>query len=349
MSTMADVAKLANVSLSTVSYALNGTRPISEETRQRIFAAMKTLGYRPHALARALASKRSHIIALHFPTPERGVGPTEIEFVSSASNTAIQHGYQLLLWSFEVHDLESLRQLTQQGLVDGVVAMEVHLHDDRINLFQEIGLPFSLIGHPADTTDLWYVDTDFEQAACEAISYLISLGHTQIAFLNQSQSIIEAGYGPAVRAQASFAWAMQKAGLENAQRFCSATPAEGYAAFDDLLAEWPELTALVSINDRAIPGVIQAITDRHWRIPDDFSIVVLGSSAAVAELMFPALTTAQPLNAELGRLGVELLIQQIEGQEPNQETQLLLRSPLVIRGSSGPRRGVLASTGEHSV
>ena len=67
MPTMLDVAKRANVALSTVSYALNGTRSISEKTRQRIFAAMEELGYRPHALARGLASKRSRIIALLFP------------------------------------------------------------------------------------------------------------------------------------------------------------------------------------------------------------------------------------------------------------------------------------------
>ena len=73
MPTMHDVARRANVSISTVSYAINGTRPISEETRQRIFAAMEELGYQPHALARGLASKRSRIVALLYPTAERGL------------------------------------------------------------------------------------------------------------------------------------------------------------------------------------------------------------------------------------------------------------------------------------
>ena len=90
MATIQDVAKRAGVSVSTVSYAVNGTRPISEETRQRIFAAMQELGYRPHALARGLASKRSRIIALLFPTPERGLGITELDGLSLQQRLAMK-------------------------------------------------------------------------------------------------------------------------------------------------------------------------------------------------------------------------------------------------------------------
>jgi len=129
MPTMSDVAKRAGVALSTVSYALNGTRPVSTETRKRIFTAMDELGYRPHALARGLASKRSRIIALLFPTPERGLGFTELEFVTSAANAARDSGYNLLLWSSEIHDQDEMYHLTRQGLVDGVVVMEVCLED----------------------------------------------------------------------------------------------------------------------------------------------------------------------------------------------------------------------------
>ena len=123
MPTMQDVAKRAGVALSTVSYALNGTRPISEETRQRIFQAMEELGYRPHALARGLASKRSRILSLLFSAPERGLGSTELEFVTSAAEAARENGYHLVLWSSEIHNLHELRQLIRQGLSDGMIVM----------------------------------------------------------------------------------------------------------------------------------------------------------------------------------------------------------------------------------
>jgi DNA-binding LacI/PurR family transcriptional regulator len=335
--TMLDVAKRANVALSTVSYALNGTRPISEETRQRILAAIEDLGYRPHALARGLASKRSRIIAFLFPPSERGLGITELEFVTGAADAAKENGYNLVLWPTEMHDLNELRQLTQQGLADGVIVMEVHLDDGRVRLLREIGFPFTMIGRCADTTCISYADIDFEQTIRDTVNYLSGLGHTHIGFLNHSQAEFDAGYGPAVRTQRDFQNALQAANLKGATRLCRAAPQAGYEAFNDLFAECPDLTALIAMNDRAIPGVMQAIAERGWRIPDDFSLVAIVSSARAAEMMMPPLTTMDPPSTELGRLGVEQLIQQLEAQE--QDTpQVLLPCRLVVRGSSGPRR-----------
>ena len=335
--TMVEVAKRAGVALSTVSYAINGTRPISEETRQRIFVAMEDLGYRPHALARGLASKRSRIVALLFSAPERGLGFTELEFVAGAADAAKENEYNLVLWSSELHDPTELRQLIQQGLVDGIILMEVHLNDQRINLLREIGFPFSLIGRCAEPAGIAYADIDFEQTTRDAVNHLRGLGHTHIAFLNQSQSEYDAGYGPVVRTQTSFEQMIQTSGLKGAARLCRATPQAGYEAFNELLTELPELTALVTMNERAIPGILQAVADRGWRIPDDFSLVVIVSSARVAEMMMPALTTMDSPSAELGRLGVEHLIQQVEtaGQDAS---QVLLPCRLSVRGSSGPCR-----------
>ena len=101
--TMLEVARRANVALSTVSYALSGTRPVSEETRRRIEQAMTELGYQPHALARGLASKRSRIIALLFPALPRGCGATELEFVTGAAEAAQDRAYHLVLWPMEIH------------------------------------------------------------------------------------------------------------------------------------------------------------------------------------------------------------------------------------------------------
>lgn len=335
MPTMLDVAKRAGVALSTVSYAISGTRPISEETRQRIFAVMDELGYRPHALARGLASKRSRIIALLFPASERGLGITEFEFVTSATDAARENGYNLVLWTSEMRDSQELRRLTQQGLVDGIVVMEVCLKDTRIDFLREIDFPFSMIGRCENTDGLGYVDIDFEQTVRETVNYLAGLGHTSIAFLNQSQSVFDAGYGPAVRTRASFEQAVEAAGLKGVTRFSHAASQAGYEAFDELLAESPDLTAIIAMNERAVPGVMRAIANRGWSIPDDFSLVGVVSSAHVAEMTIPTLTTADAPAAELGRLGTELLIQQLETRE-HSVVQTLVPCCLVERESSGP-------------
>lgn len=341
MPTMQDVAKRAGVALSTVSYAINGTRPISEETRQRIFDAMDELGYRPNALARGLASKRSRIIALLFPA-KRGLGLTELEFVVSATEAARDHGYHLVLWSTEIRDPNELSELMQQGLVDGVLVMEIHEHDERIKLLRQIDFPFTMIGRCADNQGINHVDIDFGQTMRTVIEHLSELGHSHIAFVNHAQDEYEAGYGPAVRAQHRFIEVIEVNGLNGRTHFCDSLPDAGYTAVDDLLTQDPNLTAIIVMNDRAIPGIMRAIRERGWRIPDDFSIVAIVSSAKTAEMTTPTLTTAEAPANELGRLSTEMLIQTLEG---NQKTfsEVLTPCKLVIRESSGqcPKERVL--------
>ena len=96
MVTMADVARRANVSLSTVSYALNSTRPVAVDTRERVFSAMAELGYHRNAAARSLAARKSHVVALIFPAVEIGIGSTIGEFVASAA--ASDQLFDLFTW-----------------------------------------------------------------------------------------------------------------------------------------------------------------------------------------------------------------------------------------------------------
>ncbi len=335
---MLDVAKRAKVSLSTVSYALNGTRPISEETRRRIAQAMDELGYRPHPIARGLASKHTRILAILFPTVERGLGITELDFVASAAHAASKNGYHLVVWTAETNDPNELRELTQQGLVDGVILMEVHVNDMRVNLLRESKFPFTMIGRCDDDRD-GYVDIDFKQTIDESLTYLSKLGHTHIAYLNQSQMSYEAGYGPVVRTKASFEEYMYLSGLKGVMRFCRPTPQDGYEAFNALIRKDPDLTAIITMNERAIPGIMRAIAEHGWKIPDDFSIVALVSSVRMAEMTVPALTTMEPPSAELGRIATELLINHLEGNG-NENPRILIPCRLVPGGSSGPCKNV---------
>ncbi len=295
---------------------------------------MEELGYRPHPLARGLASKHSRILAILFPAIEGGLGITELEFVASAAEAASKNGYHLVVWSAETNDPGELRQLTQQGLVDGVILMEVHVNDIRVNLLRESGFPFSMIGRCDDERD-GYVDIDFKQTMDQALKYLSELGHTNIAFLNQSQASYEAGYGPVVRTTASFEESVRLYGLKGVMRFCRRLPQDGYEAFNALLEEHPDLTAIVTMNERATPGIMHAIADSGWKIPEDFSLVALVSSVRMAEMMVPKLTTLEPPSAELGRLATELLIKHLEG-DSDEYPRILIPCRLVVGDSSGP-------------
>jgi DNA-binding LacI/PurR family transcriptional regulator len=212
--------------------------------------------------------------------------------------------------------------------------MEVRLNDERINLLREIEFPFSMIGRCTDTTGIDYVDIDFERTIQETVDYLAGLGHTKIAFLNQSQSAYDNGYGPVFRSQAAFPKAIQSAGLKGISRFCRPASQAGYEECNELFAQSPDLTALITMNERAVPGIMRAIAEQGWRIPDDFSLVVIVSSPRMAEMMNPALTSSDIAAAELSRLSVELLIQQLEAKE-REPLQKLIPCRLVIRGSTG--------------
>jgi DNA-binding LacI/PurR family transcriptional regulator len=333
MATMNDVAKLANVSLSTVSYALNGKRPISEATRSRIFSAMAELDFQPNAMARALASKRSGILALLFPISERGLGITELEFIISATDTAREFGYHLVLWTMPIQSPEQLHHLVQQGLVDGVIVMEVRLHDERITYLQDAAIPFSVIGRSEAMGAVAYVDTDFDVTAQASLDYLMALGHRHIAFVNQAQEEAEAGYGPVVRAQEAFLRTIAGTGITGTVHLCHATPQAGYELFPKLLAADPALTAIVVMNERIFPGLLQAIADDGKRVPEDLSLLAIQSSVRVAEMSVPPLTVFALQAAELGRLGVTFLVRQLAG-DTQLPTPVLLPCKLIEGGST---------------
>ena len=162
------------------------------------------------------------------------------------------------------------------------------------------------------------------------------IGHTDIAFLNQSRSAFEAGYGPAVRTQAAFEEIMAERGQECISRFCRTELAAGCDAFNTLLDEHPDLTALITMNERAVPGVLQALHERNWTVPDDFSVVVIVTSRTIAEMMIPPLTTLEAMTVGMGRLGVELFDQPV-GRAAQDQSQLLLPVPTRQCGQHRPQ------------
>jgi Transcriptional regulators len=336
MATITDVARLAGVSVSTVSYVLSGTRPISAATALKVRAAMDELGYQPNAFARGLASRRTRTLGLMFPTPERGLGMTKLEFITSAAQACREAKYQMVLWTTQIHESAELKALTGSGLVDGVIVMEVRLVDERIDLLREAGLPFTLIGQTQNTQDLSYVDIDFEATVREAVRHLTELGHTQIALLTRSESEFIDRYGPTVRVNDAFAAVMAERGLTPRALPCADDPEAGRVAFADFLDDSPDLSAIISMNDRATVGVIDAIEGAGWSVPGDFSVMSLVTSATVAQLSRPRLTTLAPQTALLSRRAVHKLVAQIEGTDPPEESPLL-PCLLDMGASTGPK------------
>jgi DNA-binding LacI/PurR family transcriptional regulator len=335
MATMQDVATRANVSLSTVSYAINHTRPISAGTRERIERAMVELDFRPNAIARSLASRRSRIVALTFPGIENRLGGTIMEFVTSAAEAARERGYHLVVWPYAPSEAGEMCEMSLQGLADGVIVMEVRIDDPRVRALDAAGVPLTMIGRADDSGDHRCVDIDFDATTEQAVEHLAALGHRTIALLNHSKASRDSGYGPTLRAHRGYLQAMARRGLAPRAVWCEENPVAARVATARLLDSTPDLTAMVAMNEDAVFGVVAELRQREMALPQDFSLLSIVSSPRVAELVQPPLTTLHSPGVELGRLGVHSLLDQLENVGPP-AGPVLLPCRLEAGQSTGP-------------
>jgi DNA-binding LacI/PurR family transcriptional regulator len=332
---MADVARRAGVSISTVSYALNGTRSVSAETRARIEAAMAELRYTPNILARGLRGHRSKIIALVFPSRGRGIDISGLGYILGASDHAQSMDYHLLLWTTETDSLASLRTLVGQGLLDGVLLMEIRMDDPRVTVLTDAGIPFAMIGRTGPSIETDWVDTDFHQCVHLALEHLAGLGHQHVVLVNQAASILDTGLSGAIRTQEAAQRTATQMGLDLVTVACESTAAAGSSLINRLLEENPRLTGVLALNEQAAPGIMAGALTRGLHVPDDLSIVAVAMSEQAALMSAPAMTTVSADEHELGRRGVEMLINRLE-REPGPYTQKLFEGTLQARGTSGP-------------
>jgi DNA-binding LacI/PurR family transcriptional regulator len=179
--TSKDVARLAGVSQSTVSYVMSGKRPISEETRERVLAAIEGLTYEPNAGARALASQRTRVIGL--VVPFRGVADRAVlPFIETTTSLARAHDHEVLLVTSD-EGSAGLRRLAGRSLCDAIVLMDIEARDDRILVAASLPVPVILIGVPEDSAGLHCVDLDFALAAQMAVEELAKTGHDRLTLI----------------------------------------------------------------------------------------------------------------------------------------------------------------------
>mgnify|MGYP001058653756 FL=1 len=334
VATMQDVAQRAGVSLSTVSYTLTGKRPVAPATRARVEQAMAELEFRRSPVARALASRRTHVLALAYPVFGVSLGATLNEIVRGAVEAAREAQYELVLWPVSSGEPGLLRELAEQRTADGVLLMEVSLDDPRIEAVESAGLACALIGRSADPGDRVWVDIDFEQAIEAAVEHLASQGHTRIAFVNRAQAELDAGYGPAVRAQWAFDAATARRGLVGYSTASDVTPSAGRRATSALLAAHPDLTAVVVMNELALFGVSAALREAGRSVPGDVSVVGVAISGEISEMYDHPLTYLAAPGPDQGRRAVHGLLEVLDGRPA--PAGVNLPCTLQVRETSGP-------------
>jgi len=332
MATRAEVAKLAGVSASTVSYALNGDRSIKEETRKRVLKAVAQLNYRPNFAAGALAGGKSKTLALLSPSGEFGIALIALEYINGASSAARDRGYHLVIWPSQESELAEIQTFAESGMISGVILMEIKFKDERVSYLKKAKVPFAMIGRTEKPGKDSYVDRDFIGATQLGVNYLDSLGHKKIAFLTTERAVgVDTRFSSALLEAAS----KKKMTAKKIQVVNEAS--SGRDAFIELHKKYPDVTAVVSLNDIATLGFISGANEYGVKIPKDLSLIALDTPKNHIEMSWPPLTTVNLPAFEMGAYASNILIDQIE-QKENKQNQVLLAGELVVRGTTAKVR-----------
>jgi DNA-binding LacI/PurR family transcriptional regulator len=333
--TIIDVAKAAGVSITTVSRILNNKPDVAPATRQRVLAAIASLGYTPHSQAKNLAGGRSRSIAVLYPADSIGFSGLEFDFFVGMANVATKNEFLFNLF-FQPLSESDLLNLYRSNRVDGVILMEIHLSDWRPALLREHGYPFVMIGHCEDNTDISYIDFDFEAALMLAMKHLYELGHREIGFINMTGTLRDTGYGPSVRALRGYEQGCLKYELKPKVRNARPTIENVMSATKELLDEYHELTALTTLHTDGLIGIIRAATSRGLEVPTDFSVVGMIPDK-IASLITPPLTSISFPAHAMGTRAAQMLVQMLDSAtyEPK---SILLKPRLVVRESTAAVR-----------
>ncbi|MEU8200337.1 LacI family DNA-binding transcriptional regulator [Streptosporangium sp. NPDC049046] len=328
--TISEVARHAGVAVSTVSYVLSGKRAISADTRRRVLDSVRVLGYHPNAGARALASKRANVIALVLPLRAGVHVPVLMQFATSVVTAARRYDHDVLLLTAD-EGSDGLRRAAASALVDGLVVMDVELHDSRVPLLRDLAEPSVLIGFPADSAGLTCVDLDFARAGALCVEHLAERGHREVALLGAPSVVYDRGTGFARRTREGFVAAVDETGLTGVALPCEENFDQVSATIAELLDSRPGLSGLVVHNEAAVGHVLGALRQYGRRVPDDVAVVAICPDD-IAERSSPPLTSVLIPAEEVGRQAVRLLMEKLEGRAVPDGT--LLQPRLTVRDST---------------
>ncbi|WP_105031173.1 LacI family DNA-binding transcriptional regulator [Arthrobacter ruber] len=312
MANIHDVARVAGVSISTVSYALSGKRPIGEKTRLRIDEAVRELDYMPNAAGRMLAGTRTRIFALTAPLRSDTYAPAHMAFVLSVVTAARKYDYDVLLLT-EDEATDGLRRVSSSRLVDGIIVLDVSMNDERADLVRSLGVPAALIGVPRNAEGLVCVDLDFEAAAGLAVDRLVDAGHTSLALLGHPAAVYERGSNFPMRFRDGFLRRAAEREVAASFTMVEKEAAQVRSALAELLDADQAPTGLVVHGEEGVhKTLLDAVAGRGLSIPGDLSIIA-GVPTFDTSAFTPPLNVIPLIPADSCTRAVELAVQQLDG------------------------------------
>lgn len=334
--TIVDVARRAGVSKGAVSFALNDRPGVAPQTRDRILAAARDLGWQPSTRARALSRSRAFAVGLVMRrAPELlGADPFFPQFLAGVESVLAERGSALVLQFVGDDDqaeAASYRRLAGQGRVDGVFLNDMLVDEHRFGLLAGLGLPAVAVGRPTGPCPFPVVTVDDRQGVAGTVAHLLGLGHRRVGFVGGPE-----GYVHSRSRRAAWRQTLEAAGVAPGPELVADFTGPGGAAATRALLELPDPpTAIVYANDAmAIAGMGVAI-GLGLEVPGDLSVAGFDDVPLAAHVA-PPLTTVRQDAMAWGRAAAEVLLAVSEGRSAV-DVELPPATP-VFRASTGPPR-----------
>ncbi|MGF9889783.1 LacI family DNA-binding transcriptional regulator [Priestia megaterium] len=333
MTTIKDIARVAGVSVTTVSRALNGYSDVNEKTRQKIAAVARELNYSPNTLARGLVMQKSKTIGLLVSGISRESVKDNFTFevLCGVNERASTLGYDLILFNTNtmMQREKTYTQLCRERRVDGAIIQGIKKEDPYLKEVVESDIPCVLIDIPVHSNSVGYVTTDNALGAKKAVEHLVSLGHKHIGMIN--------GHEDAFVSQErlnGYREALKECGLSfRSEWVVSGNFEEKKAekAARELINRHKEVTAIFCASDLMALGALKACKELGLHVPKEMSIVGY-DNIVLASYSSPNLTTVGQEVYQIGYEAADLLIEMLEGKETNMKRYL--DTKLIIREST---------------
>ncbi|MGG0617176.1 catabolite control protein A [Bacillus altitudinis] len=302
--TIYDVAREANVSMATVSRVVNGNPNVKPTTRKKVLEAIDRLGYRPNAVARGLASKKTTTVGVIIPDIS---SIFYSELARGIEDIATMYKYNIILSNSDQNTDKELHLLnTMLGKqVDGIVFMGGNITDVHVEEFKRSPVPIVLAASVEEQAQTPSVNINYEQAIYDSVQLLVEKGHKRIAFVSgpMSEPI------NSMRKLAGYKRALEEAGIA----FDEALVAEGDYSYDsgiealaNLLEQSDKPTAVIAATDEMALGVIHGAQDRGVSIPEDLEVTGFDNTR-LSLMVRPQLTTVVQPTYDIGAVAMRLL------------------------------------------
>ena len=331
--TIVDVARYANVSISTVSRVINLQGGVSEELNNRIANAINELNYRPNSVAQALKSKSTRLIGVIIPSVSN---PTFSTITKSLENAAEKYGYSTLICNSDSSVEKEVKYLNTliARQVDGIIFNGMGIYDPRFNKVYEAGVPIILVGKKVDGFPCSNVTVNNKKGAYDAVRYLIRTGARRIGFIFGKHETVSATEDRF----AGYREALDKSGIlfdeKLVIRTSNAQDDGGRFATRCLLDAIPDIDAIFVSNDFMALGCMDELRIRGKKIPDEISVMSY-DGIPFGRFMTPPLSTMAVPAEEMAKAAIEMLIKRIN-HSVYYEQEIVFEPRMLIGGSTKP-------------